>query len=78
MSNRAETPIQGHQYDHFSDAFYRIWKESPIVMEKARKANDLINTYLRDYGVESVYELPADIQRYVLDNAQIKLLPGEY
>ncbi|MBX4190850.1 hypothetical protein KW794_02065 [Candidatus Saccharibacteria bacterium] len=77
MSNTENSSREAGQYDYYGQKFYEAYSNSRVVMEKVNRANDLINTYLYAFGVDSLYDLPSGIQHYLFEQARIEVTPEE-
>lgn len=64
-------------YDNFAPVFYGVYGDDESMIERARRVNIFIETYLSVFGVSEIWELPPEVQTYVNQNAVIRWKLGE-
>lgn len=60
-------------YEHFAQNFYDLWENDEEVMKKAKRVNDLYDTFLYMFDVKDVYELPPSAQEYLHERSKVNL-----
>lgn len=65
------------EYDHYSPAFYAAVADSPELIQQAKAANDLFNTYLYGFDVPHPWFLDRQLQDYLNEEAVVRPNLGE-